>query len=981
MDTPRLHRPLILILIGFLTSLQGHGQTTGPGCKPPYYKGNYGPPLDGNISLLSTTSAPDGCTYIGSMYSPDYSIIKLDTFGSVIRSTAYIPSGALSGLYGGKAILDYDGNLLSVLFNNYILKTDTLGNVLSTLQLDLSNNPFISFVDVSVLDNGDKVFLYLGSFSAYRDVLMLVTSPDMSTIKWSKHLSGWTYLYASAAMVTDGNNIILGVDFYGSGYNNYLPGSGIIQLDGGTGTVLQQHWFSQILNFTHIASYSDGYIFNGRTNDANFPSFYIRTNKNLDLISANYFPSYTTGYPFGYPFLFQPQPDGSIYGFYSNTVGMTLFFITPDDAIQWASGLFGFYQNPVTLLLAPAGVFIGTDYHANDVITGGPISGIQLYRSSYSGYFPPCTNPTTATMSMTAYPLTAIATLTPIRDTTGVRIGASSIQEVTGPTLVGYTCTGTPPCSSLKLAGNPAICTGNGNFSANLNSGCPLPVTWSVSDGPGRANITPGSNNTVSVSFSQDGAYKVKAAFTANCNLYADSMEVNVTTTTAHLSLGDDTTLCSGTSLVLHAGNNFNTYAWQDGSTDSTLKVTAPGRYTVNAQDYCGNTYNSSVSVGYWPALSSPYPSSVNKCLIDTLSLPLPAGFDSVYFPSPPSDGRIRHDSVEFFNSSNSTFILEVRDDHGCQVGSNIAVQIYAQPSISIGSDITICPGDSIRLDPGPGLGNYQWSTDSRSQSIWATKGTYWVQTVTAEGCVDRASMVLSNYPAPVVNLDADTVLCAGTTRQLSAGDGFVSYLWDDGSTGSTLTIGSLGKYWVDVTDAHGCSTADTVKIKAIMPPPANFLPADTTICQYGSEILKTNVSFRSYLWSNDSTTASISVKSPGLYYLQVTDKYGCVGSDSIVLTGRQCLVGCFVPNAFTPNADGKNDLFRPMLFGEVVKYKFVIFNRWGQQVFESTKPSSGWDGTIQGVLQPAGAFVWYCIYQLQGEPEQMQKGTVLLIR
>src|SRR5262249_25943773 len=142
-----------------------------------------------------------------------------------------------------------------------------------------------------------------------------------------------------------------------------------------------------------------------------------------------------------------------------------------------------------------------------------------------------------------------------------------------------------------------------------------------------------------------------------------------------------------------HAGNNFNTYAWQDGSTDSTLQVNGPGRYTVNTQDYCGNAYSSSVSVAYWAPLSSPYPATLTKCLIDTLSLPMPAGFDSVYFTSPPSDGRVRNDSVEFFNAANSTYALEVRDDHGCQVGSNIAVQIYPQPPISIGNDVTICPG------------------------------------------------------------------------------------------------------------------------------------------------------------------------------------------------------------------------------------------------------------------------------------------------
>gem|GEM_PF-5799223 len=906
---PRYHRLTALILFILFADLQGYSQTTGPGCTTPYYKGGYGPPLDGNISLRSTAVGPDGCIYIGNMYNSVYSIIKLDTFGTIIRSTAYTPPGPLNLSLPGKTIIDYDGKLLSVLFNNYILRTDTLGNILAARQLLLSGMSSFNFLDVGVLSDGDKVFLLNGDLGGSEDIFLVVTSPDLSTVKWTKYLAGWNYTYSNPGMVIDGDKIVLGFDLYGSYY--YPNGSGIIKLDGGSGAVLQQRWFSQILNFTQVSSYNKGYIFNGRTNDPNFPSFYFRTDKDLNLLAAYDFPAYSTGYPYGYPFLFQPQPDGSIFGFYSSTSTMTLFEISPDDLIQWASGLFGFYQDPRTLALTPGGIFIGTDFLANDVITGGPLSGIQLYKSSYSGYFPPCTNPTTAVMSMTSYPLTPATALEPVRDTTAFSISNASVQETTGPTLVGTTCTGTPTCNSLKITGNAALCSDNGSFTGALNTGCSVPLSWSVPDGPGAAAITVNSNNTVSIHFSKDGAYKVKAMFSANCTIYADSMLVHVTSTTSHLSLGDDTTLCASASLLLRAGNNFSSYNWQDGSTDSNLLVTTPGQYAVTTLDGCGGTYHSSVNVSYRPPLISPFPTDFTKCQSDTLSLALPAGFDSVYFATSPADGRIRHDSVLFYDQSMSTYALSEIDDYGCHVNSGITVHIYPQPVLSIGNDVILCPGDSLVLDPGPGLDNYQWNTGSRSETIWAhTAGTYQVRTTTANGCIAGASMSLSNYPAPVAGLDHDTTLCTGTTRQLSANSGYISYLWN-----------------------------------------------------------------------NDSTTSSISVKTPGLYILQVTDKNGCVGADSILLTGKQCLIGCYVPNAFTPNNDGKNDTFRPLLYGNVVHYKFTVFNRWGQQVFQSAEPGKGWDGSIQGVLQPAGTFAWYCTYQLQDEPPQQQNGTVLLIR
>jgi gliding motility-associated-like protein len=61
-----------------------------------------------------------------------------------------------------------------------------------------------------------------------------------------------------------------------------------------------------------------------------------------------------------------------------------------------------------------------------------------------------------------------------------------------------------------------------------------------------------------------------------------------------------------------------------------------------------------------------------------------------------------------------------------------------------------------------------------------------------------------------------------------------------------------------------------------------------------------------------------------------------------------------YAPNAFTPNHDGKNDLFRPLIYGNVLQYKFIVYNRWGQQVFASTQLMQGWDGTVGGTLQPA---------------------------
>jgi gliding motility-associated-like protein len=983
--TPRRTVLLCLMLTCFFTWYRADGQGKAPGCTTPYYDGSYGPPGDGDVALESAAIGPDASIYFGCMNYPTYSIMKLDSFGNMIRSTSYTPVGANNPGSPGKTIVDADGNLFSVIFNNYIVRTDTLGNILAGAQLSFFNNNLsMSFADLAMLPNGDKLFLYTSSFGGSPTAFLIETSPDASVIRWTKYLYANTYLYLNVSMLVNGNSILVGVNLSGSYY--FPNGSGILKLDAGTGAVMQQRWFSQLLAFNHISAYNTGYIFSGVTSAPGSSSFYLRTDTSLNVEAAYSFPSYPVNYPYGFPFLFQAQADGSVYGFYSGS-NMTLFLISPGDVIQWASGLFGFYQHPITMLLDPSGIFISTDYIANDVITGGPLSGVELYKASYSGYFPPCTNPTQATMQMSAYATTSVTPIASFRDTAGVSVSAAAIQATAGPALGGSTCTGTPTCSSLQVTGNPNVCMGSGTFTAVANSGCSLPLSWSVTGGPGApgapatATIQPAGNDAVTVSFSQDGTYMLKALVNYNCANFGDSILVHVTTG-SHLSLGPDTILCAGNNIKLHAGSNYSSYVWQDGSTDSTFLVTLPGTYSVTVVDHCGNSYSASINIPFGPLVASPYPAGITKCADDTLSYPLPSGFDSVFFLSSSAGARIVNDTLQIFTKTASSYYVQTRETNGCSVDPQIAVQVYPQPPLNIGGDQTVCPGDSVLLDAGTSFSTYQWSTGSTNEAIWAeAKGTYDVRATTPGGCILRDTMILANYPAPVTHLDPDTVLCVGTDRVLTPGAGFASYQWNNGSSAPTLTVDSIGQYRVTVTDGQGCSTTDSVDIVALAPLPSKFLPADTSICQYGSVTLKPDGEFTSYLWSDGSTGATLTVRSAGLYDLQVVDRNGCTGRDSVLLAAKECLVGFYAPNAFTPNHDGKNDQFRPLIYGNVLQYKFIVYNRWGQQVFASTQLMQGWDGTVGGTLQPGGAYVWYCLYQLEGEPVQTQKGTVLLIR
>lgn len=255
-------------------------------------------------------------------------------------------------------------------------------------------------------------------------------------------------------------------------------------------------------------------------------------------------------------------------------------------------------------------------------------------------------------------------------------------------------------------------------------------------------------------------------------------------------------------------------------------------------------------------------------------------------------------------------------------------------------------------------------------------------------------------YPSITIVSETDSIECAGRKVSFYAsileGGSAPIFQWklNDtvvGANSDTLSIDNLQSS--DVITCSLVSHSPCVDIKQAisnslsikvgpLQAPNNFLPKDTALCSYQKLELAPNSSqFLNYLWSDSSSTPSITVKKPGVYWLQVTDRFQCIGRDSITILPKACIEGVFVPGAFTPNNDGRNDVFMPILKAEVKSYRFVIYDRWGRIAFETTDSKKGWNGTANGLPYNSGLFIWQCQYQLEGEGIMSKKGTVLLIR
>lgn len=314
----------------------------------------------------------------------------------------------------------------------------------------------------------------------------------------------------------------------------------------------------------------------------------------------------------------------------------------------------------------------------------------------------------------------------------------------------------------------------------------------------------------------------------------------------------------------------------------------------------------------------------------------------------------------EVFDSS-GTYLRTMPNARGCDSIITLRLTITSQRS---NRTVSICSGESFFA-----------GGKTQTQS-----GIYNDTLQTAQGCDSIVTTTLVVNEAPQPQLGADRDLCSNEQLTLSPGV-FASYTWHNNATADSITVAAAGLYWVEVTNQLNCKARDTIIVKSILPAPVHFLKAQDSICSYDRLDISPLQPYESYQWSTGETVRSIQVVQPGLYWLAVTDNRGCTGTDSIAVYAKPCKPGVFFPTAFTPNGDGLNDVFKPMLFGVVQQYRFAVYNRWGKEVFYTNDPLKGWDGRVAGVLQPHTTFVWSCTYQLEGGDLKTERGTVVLIQ
>jgi gliding motility-associated-like protein len=263
--------------------------------------------------------------------------------------------------------------------------------------------------------------------------------------------------------------------------------------------------------------------------------------------------------------------------------------------------------------------------------------------------------------------------------------------------------------------------------------------------------------------------------------------------------------------------------------------------------------------------------------------------------------------------------------------------------------------------------------------------------------CYDSAYMTVQVDSVSFLKLThTDSTLCQGKAVTFTGSYlnyGYLSNAWDFGD-GTVITNRNPishayeypGSYAVSLTTRFNVCPDSTIKTNIVVSPyPVVNVGSDTSLCPGSDGLVITDVvnagnNAARWLWNTGDTSSSITVTQPGVYYTTVTLN-GCTTADSIWVK-NDCYIN--IPNVFSPNGDGVNDYFFPrqILSSSVTTFSLTVYNRWGQEIFNTASISGrGWDGKYGGTDQPEGVYIYIINVSFKDGHSEHHQGNVTLLR
>lgn len=343
-----------------------------------------------------------------------------------------------------------------------------------------------------------------------------------------------------------------------------------------------------------------------------------------------------------------------------------------------------------------------------------------------------------------------------------------------------------------------------------------------------------------------------------------------------------------------------------------------------------------------------------------------------------------------------TTYYVYLETAEGCQVIDSVEVIVYQEvPGGLMYNPVNMCIGVPVQIQAVDAT-SWEWSpaayvSDVNVQSPYVNPPADMLFTVDIENaCGFGTDSIWVSVITPQAIASPDTAVCFGTPLQLWA-EGGLNYVWTpaDGLNNSNISdpiaippVSTV--YTVDVTDENGCHDQEEVQIVIWPLPPVdagNALAMEwfeqSVISGYVNEE-------HNFWWSPEAFTECFNCLETYVYpdtstwfVLNVQDENGCVNMDSVLV---QVYGPLYVPNTFTPDGDGDNDIFYAYGIG-LFGFEMQIYNRWGELIYYSTDPKEGWDGRINGQMSQIDTYVWRVKFDDLKRGRQLRVGHVNLVR
>ncbi len=435
------------------------------------------------------------------------------------------------------------------------------------------------------------------------------------------------------------------------------------------------------------------------------------------------------------------------------------------------------------------------------------------------------------------------------------------------------------------------------------------------------------------------------------------------------------------------------------------------GSYTVNARvvaSLCGG-FTSAVVLE--PTLvTASLVTTVASCANNDGVIDITATGGNPAYEYSIDNGVTYQPSNQFLNLAVGNYnFIRVKDAYGCIDSLITTIALNDTMRLELGADSTICFGRTITLVPQTNAltDTFKWTPRAtlnydtvRTPVATPTDTTKYYLTAKWGICTRNDSITINVLRKPVANAGKDTTVCYKTNATLfgSASNlsGTVNYAWsppDSLNSPNTAVTGvrldTTRQFTLTVTDNYGCNFSVTDSVTVIMQPLlVAFAGNDTTaVLNRPHQLTATGRNAVDFVWSPIAPLNNPFISNPlailnndTYFYVHITDAIGCMDDDTILIKVYEGPT-YYLPNAFTPDGNGVNDIFFPTPVGIRSTEYFRVFDRYGALMYETRQWLQGWDGKLKGKPAAMGTYVWMIKgIDLNGSVVEM-KGTVILIR